>query len=138
MSSQILEIILFSVINQLFVIILMKGVCLEYVHLSIFFSSSFFLFWPVWKPEVDVFFVGGHRLPWGFYSRLFCLHCGTSRIFGNILSFLAHIYIFTCILHITRKNWKGEWIYSSLFPFNRCGYIRQMTKEYHKKSVYFS
>ena len=33
----------------------MKEVCLEYVHLSIFFSSSFFLFWPVWKPEVDVF-----------------------------------------------------------------------------------
>ena len=93
----------------------MKEVCLEYVHLSIFFSSSFFLFWPVWKPEVDVFFVGGHRLPWGFYSRLFCLHCGTSRIFGNILSFLAHIYIFTCILRITTKKTGRGSEYTAVF-----------------------
>ena len=63
----------------------------------------------------------------------------------NISNFRKHFILSCSYLHFylyltyyNKKNWKGEWIYSSLFPFNRCGYIRQMTKEYHNKKAYTS
>ena len=86
----------------------MKEVCLEYFHLSIFFSSSFFLFWPVWKPEVDVFLLVDTDFL-GVFIRDFFVFIAEHLEFSETFYLFLLIFTFlTCILHITRKNWKGE------------------------------